>query len=78
MKDLPLLPDVHYGKITKQPDPNDLELPEIDDPEDDDEMPKTIDPALIKLLGFDPRELEEDEYEEVPHQDGSILRRKKP
>jgi hypothetical protein len=79
MKDMPLLPDAHYGKIsTEEPDP-DAELPEVEGiDEDDDELQAVTDPALVAMLGFDPLEWEdEDEDETVTNDDGSVSKRVK-
>lgn len=50
------LPQVHFGKVGKQPKAwRDEKIREIDD---DDEL-KTTPPEVLKMLGFDPKEISE-------------------
>ena len=71
------LPDAHYGKITEQPKEGDP-LPELGD-DDDDDAPHDTDPDLIEMLGFDPKEWENEDEDSVTvaNQDGSISKRKR-
>lgn len=71
------LPDAHYGKITEQPKEGDP-LPELEDDADDD-APHDTDPDLVEMLGFDPKEWEneDEDSETVTNQDGSISKRKR-
>jgi len=75
---MPLLPGAHYGTIKEEPEAkedDDSPLPDVEGIDDDDDEDRPTDPSLIAMLGFDPKEWE-DEEETVKNADGSISKRK--
>jgi hypothetical protein len=53
-KSLSNLPDVHFGKVKK------TDWRKVDDgEEDDDEELAQSDPATMKILGFDPKDIKD-------------------
>jgi hypothetical protein len=74
------LPGANYGRwqVLNPDDP----LPDVDDiDDDDDELSETVDPDLVDMLGFNPRDLDygddADDEETVTNDDGSISKRRK-
>lgn len=51
------LPDVYFGDIAAEP--LDWRAYKDDDPDDDEEMERTL-PSVVKLLGFDPLEFKDE------------------
>jgi len=51
--------DVHFGKIGEEP--VDWRKADLDEPDPDDELLDETPEDVIRMLGFDPLELEEEE-----------------
>ena len=60
------LPKVYFGDVDAEEVDWRSRFADEPDDEDDDELDETTNPDIVELLGYDPRELEEEEKAGLP------------